>query len=337
MASIRDVAKVAGVSVSTVSHVINQTRYVSEETQAKVLAAMEDLNYKPNRLASSLRRKDKRTNTLGLLIPDSTNPFFAEVLRGVEDASFDAGYNVFLCNSDDDPNKELYYIEVLLSKQIDGIILVSEGTHGDSLVLLANNQIPSVLVDREVSGTITDSVLVDNETGGYQATEYLIELGHTRIGCIPGPSLLTPSAARVQGYRKALSEHNLIQDDDLILMGDFRAQSGFEATKKLLNLDELPTAIFACNDLMAVGALHAADEAGLSVPGDISIVGFDDITLASFTKPPLTTIAQPSQEMGLLAAEMVIGRIENPNLPTRNEILSTSLVIRNSCQRLEKS
>lgn len=337
MASIRDVAALAGVSVSTVSHVVNQTRFVSEETQAKVLAAMEDLKYKPNRLASSLRRKDKRTNTLGLLIPDSANPFFAEVLRGVEDASFDAGYNVFLCNSDDDPEKELNYIEVLLGKQIDGIILVSAGTHNESLVLLANNQIASVVVDREVSGAITDSVLVDNETGGYQATQYLLELGHTKIGCIAGPSLLTPSADRVKGYRKALSDHNLNQDDKLVVLGDFRAQSGFEAAKQLLDLVQPPTAIFTCNDMMAVGALHAVDEAGLSVPDDISIIGFDDITLATFTKPPLTTISQPSHEMGLLAAEIVIARIENTNLPARSEMLSTSLVVRNSCRGLERT
>jgi len=336
MTSIRDVAKSAGVSVSTVSHVINKTRFVSEETQTKVLDAMKTLKYKPNRLASSLRRKDKRTHTLGLLIPDSTNPFFAEVLRGVEDACFDAGYSVFLCNSDDDPQKELNYIEVLLGKQIDGIILVSAGIHNDAIALLATNDIPSVLVDREVSGSIIDSVLVDNEEGGCQATEYLIKLGHTRIGCIAGPSLITPSAARVQGYRKALSKYNLVQDDALVIAGDFRAQSGFKATKELLDLEEPPTAIFACNDMMAVGVLHAIDETGLSVPEDISIVGFDDIPLASFTPPPLTTISQPSQEMGFLAAKMVIDRTENQSIPVRHEILSTSLIIRNSCQIVEE-
>ena len=336
MTSIRDVAKSAGVSTSTVSHVINKTRFVSEETQAKVRDAMKALGYKPNRLASSLRRKDKSTNTLGLLIPDSTNLFFAEVLRGVEDACFEAGYSVFLCNSDDDPQKELDYIEVLLGKQIDGIILVSVGIHKESLTLLADNDIPSVLVDREVSGSINDSVVVDNEAGGHQATEHLIELGHTRIGCIAGPSLLTPSAARVQGYRKALSKYNLVQDDALIIKGDFRAQTGFEATKDLLKIDNPPTAIFACNDMMAVGGLHAVDEAGLSVPKDISIVGFDDIPLASFTLPPLTTIYQPSQEMGSLAAKMVMERIKKPNLPTRKEVLPTSLITRKSCRALDE-
>lgn len=336
MVSIRDVAEKAGVSTSTVSHVVNKTRFVSEETQAKVLTAMEDLNYKPNRLARSLRRKDKRTNTLGLMIPDSANPFFAEVLRGVEDASFESGYNVFLCNSDDNPKKEQNYIEVLLGKQIDGIILVSAGANNNSLQVLANNGVPSVVVDREVKGANTDSVLVDNVDGGFQAINYLIALGHSQIGCIGGPSLLTPSAGRVQGYRKALTECGISVDEALIIPGDFRAQSGYEAANTLLGLSDPPTAIFACNDMMAVGAIHAIDKLGLKVPKDISIIGFDDIPLASFTRPPLATIAQPSHEMGLLAAEMVITRIQDPDLPSRNEMLSTSLVIRDSCKLLEE-
>lgn len=334
MTSIRDVAKTAGVSVSTVSHAINKTRYVSEETRTKVFVAMEELNYKPNRLASSLRRKDKRTNTLGVLIPDSANPFFAEVLRGVEDTCFEFGFNVFLCNSDDDPQKEINYIEALLGKQIDGIILISTGTHNDSLDILAQSKIPSVLVDRVVSGGGIDSVLVDNETGGYQAAEFLINLGHKRVGCVTGPSLATPSAARVKGFKKAFSDHDLELGNELFVPGDFRAQSGCNATKSLLEINAPPTAIFTCNDLMAVGALHALDQAGMRIPEDMSIIGFDDIPLASLTKPPLTTIAQPSQSMGLSAAKMVITRIENPSLPPREDILSTSLVERNSCKPL---
>ena len=335
MASIRDVAELAGVSVSTVSHVINETRFVREDTQAKVLAAMKDLGYQHNRLASSLRRKDKRTNTMGLLIPDSTNPFFAEVLRGVEDACYDAGFSVFLCNSDNDPEKEYNYIEVLIGKQIDGIVLVSAGTYGESLSLLKEKALPFVLVDRKVSGSENDSVLADNKVGGYQATKYLIELGHKRIGCIGGPSLLNPSAARVDGYKQALAEYDLL-DENLIFRGDFRAQSGTDASRAMFELENPPTAIFACNDMMALGALHAADEANLNVPNDISIVGYDDIPLASFTRPQLTTIAQPGQEMGLEAAKMLISRIDNPNLPPRQKLLSTLLVVRNSCRNREE-
>lgn len=336
MATIRDVAKKAGVSVSTVSHVVNETRFVSEETSARVLAAMEELNYQPNRLARSLRRKDKRTHTIGLLIPDSTNPFFAEVLRGVEDASFDAGYNVILCNSDDNPDKELNYIDVLLSKQVDGIVLVSAGAHEETLELLSRRKGTAVIVDREFDGADLDSVVVDNERGGYDATRYLIDLGHRRIGCIAGPSLLTPSAGRIRGYRRALAEAQIPLDETLIVPGDFRPQSGYASAKKLLKLIPPPTAIFACNDMMAIGALGAINQDGLKVPADLSLIGFDDITLASYSIPPLTTIAQPSHKMGLLATELLLQRLLDPSAPPRRALLYPSIVVRESCQSQER-
>jgi LacI family transcriptional regulator len=293
---------------------------------------MDELNYRPNRLAGSLRRKDKRTNTLGLLIPDSTNPFFAEVLRGAEDASFEAGYNVILCNSDGDSEKELNYINVLLSKQVDGIMLVSAGSHQASLELISRRNAFAVMVDREVEGARLDSVVIDNDLGGYIATQHLLELGHEQIGCITGPSLLTPSAKRIEGYRRALEDTGIPVDEQFIVQGDFRAESGYAAARTLLELKRKPTAIFACNDMMAVGALCAIHESGLRVPDDISIIGFDDITLASFTVPPLTTVAQPSYEMGLLAAELMIQRLQNPSQPPRHEVLQATLVVRSSCQ-----
>ncbi len=333
MASIRDVAEKAGVSVSTVSHVINETRFVSEETRSRVVSAMEALNYQPNRLARSLRRKDKRTQTLGLLIPDSMNPFFAEVLRGVEDASFEANYNVFLCNSDNRAEKELEYIEVLVGKQIDGIVLVSAGTT-DSLELLERRQITAVLVDRQLGETKHDSVMVENELGGQIATKYLINLGHQRIGCITGPSSLTPSAKRIQGHLKALEEANIPPHDEFFVLGDFRPQSGYTSMKVLLDLPTPPTGVFACNDMMAVGALRAIHERRMRVPDDISIIGFDDILLASYSIPPLTTVAQPSYEMGLIAAEILIERLKEPSVAPRQEILSPSLVERETCRAI---
>ncbi len=333
MANIRDVAEKAGVSVSTVSHVINETRFVSEETRGRVVSTMEALNYQPNRLARSLRRKDKRTNTLGLLIPDSMNPFFAEVLRGVEDASFEANYNVFLCNSDNSPEKELNYLEVLIGKQIDGIILVSTDTM-DSLELLDRRNITTVVVDRQIGKNNHDSVMVENEVGGQIATNYLLDHGHQRIGCITGPSALTPSAKRVQGYRKALEDEKLPVDEALIVQGDFRPQSGYSRMKELLDIPSPPTAVFACNDMMAFGAMRAINEQNLNVPGDISVIGFDDILLSSYTAPPLTTVVQPSYEMGMIAAEILINRLENADSPPKHEILSLSLVERESCQAL---
>lgn len=330
----RDVAEKAGVSVSTVSHVVNETRFVSAETRGRVLSAMDDLNYQPNKLASSLRRKDKRTQTLGLLVPDSLNPFFTEALRGVEDACFKASYNVFLCNSENQPEKELEYLEDLIGKQIDGIILISTGTQ-DSIALLNQNNITPVLVDRELGHNTCDSVMLENELGGQIATQYLINLGHQRIGCITGPSFLTPSAKRVLGYRKSLRDAGISIDEAMIVQGDFRPQSGFSGMNTLLALPDPPTAVFACNDMMAIGAMHAIHEAHLQIPKDISIIGFDDIMFASYTMPPLTTVAQPSYEMGLIAAKILINRLSDTRSQSRQEILLPRLVIRKSCRALE--
>jgi len=333
MSNMRDVAEKAGVSVSTVSHVVNETRFVSAETRGRVLSAMDDLNYQPNKLASSLRRKDKRTQTLGLLVPDSLNPFFTEALRGVEDACFKANYNVFLCNSENQPEKELEYLEDLIGKQIDGIILISTGTQ-DSIALLNQNNITSVLVDRELGHNTCDSVMLENELGGQIATQYLINLGHQRIGCITGPSFLTPSAKRVLRYRKSLQDAGISIDEAMIVQGDFRPQSGFSGMNTLLALPDPPTAVFACNDMMAIGAMRAIHEAHLQIPKDISIIGFDDIMFASYTMPPLTTVAQPSYEMGLIAAEILINRLSDTRSQSRQEILLPRLVIRNSCRAL---
>ncbi len=333
MSNMRDVAEKAGVSVSTVSHVVNETRFVSAETRVRVLSAMDDLNYQPNKLASSLRRKDKRTQTLGLLVPDSLNPFFTEALRGVEDACFKANYNVFLCNSENQPKKELEYLEDLIGKQIDGIILISTGTQ-DSIELLNQNNITPVLVDRELGHNKCDSVMLENELGGQIAAQYLIDLGHQRIGCITGPSFLTPSAKRVLGYRKSLQDAGIPIDEAMIVQGDFRPQSGYSGMNTLLALPDPPTAVFACNDMMAIGAMHAIHEANLQIPNDISIIGFDDIMFASYTMPPLTTVAQPSYEMGLIAAEILINRLSDSRSQPRQEILSPTLVIRESCRAL---
>jgi len=332
MVTIREVAEEAKVSVSTVSRVINETRFVSPETKGGVLAAMERLHYEPNRLASSLRRKDKRTHTIGLLIPDSANLFFAEVLRGVEDASFEAGYNVILCNSDDDPQKEAGYLEVLLSKQVDGIILVSAGDSRESLDLVKRWDGKAVVVDRELDAPELDSVLVDNVLGGYLATRYLLDLGHRRVGCITGPATVTPSSGREQGYQNALEEFDIPSNREAIVSGDFRPQSGYEGARALLEGNINPTAIFATNDMMAVGALRAISELHLTVPEDISIVGFDDISLASFTIPPLTTIAQPSYEIGMRAAELLVRRLRSPQKEIKNEVFEPYLVERASCQ-----
>lgn len=331
MVTIKDVARLAGVSTTTVSHVINDTRHVSDELRTRVLAAMEELNYHPNVLARSLRRGE--TRTIGLVVPDNSNPFFAEVARIVEDVGFENGYSVILCNSDGSLEKEAAYISVLIAKQVDGVIFIAAGSKHEHLHELTAQGIPVVVADRDIPQTLADVVLVDNEKGGYGATRYLLSLGHRRIACIAGPSDLTPSADRVRGYRRAQEEAGISIEEGWIVPGDFRYQGGEAAAAKLLRLGEPPSAIFACNDVMAIGALRTLRNAGLQVPGDVSIIGFDDIPLASAVSPALTTVAQPIAELATLAAQCLISRIQNDreDEPRQRSVLETRLIVRDSC------
>jgi LacI family transcriptional regulator len=324
----RDVAETAEVSITTVSHVINNTRPVSEALRLRVQTAMVELGYQPNKLARSLRKG--KTNTIGVIVPDNINPFFAEVARGIEDTSFQHGYSVILCNSDRDLHKERLYTSVLVEKQVDGILFVAAGMSADNIQPLLKRKMPLVVVDRQIPGMAVDSVVADHRHGGWLATRHLIELGHRRIGCIVGPEEVTSSAERVAGYRKALEDHGLPLDESLIIQGDFQYESGYQAGERLLNLDRPPTAIFACNDLMAVGAMSRALETGLRVPADLSVIGFDDIRLAVYANPPITTIKQPKYEMGVIAAELLISRMHDLDRAPGQQVLETSLVVRQS-------
>jgi len=328
MPTIKEVALRAGVSPSTVSHVINKTRFVSPEVRERVLSAMGEIGYQPNALARSLRRGE--TLTLGLLLPDSANPFFAQIAHIIEACAFDRGYSVVLCNTEGDQQKERFYVDLLLKKQVDGTIFMAAGDQTDSLRLLLAKKLPFVIVDRDFPELLTDAVLVDNLAGGIQATSHLLSLGHRRIGCITGPSTLTPSADRVTGYKTALQQAGIPIDPALILSGDFHPESGYLAARQLLLLENPPTAIFACNDLMALGALRAASELSLSVPSDLSVVGFDDIELARYSNPPLTTIAQPIEELSQRATALLIERMRDRSLPYRKEILYSHLNVRAS-------
>lgn len=330
MTTIREVAESAGVSYATVSHVINNTRLVSPETRERVLAAMSKLNYRPNALARSLRQG--KTNTIGLVLPDSANPFFAEISRSIEDEAFKQGYSVFLCNTELDTQRELFYVDVLSKKQVDGIIFVAAGDQADSLDFLLRQNMPVVMVDRDVPNVEVDAVLTDNQLGGYLATRHLIELGHRRIACIAGPSSITPSAERVIGYRRALEEANLPYEENLVVCGDYHSQSGMEITHAILQMNPRPTAIFALNDLMALGALRAVAEVDCSVPEDLAVVGYDDLELAHFTNPPLTTIAQPKKEIGAQAVNLLVDRMSQRSRPPIRLVLAPELIVRRSTQ-----
>jgi len=329
--TIKDVAEMAGVSSATVSHVINSTRYVSDDLTQRVNNAINELEYQPNVIARSLRGGG--TKSIGLIVPDNSNPFFAQVARVIEDKGFGEGYSVILCNSNGDIQKEAAYIQILIAKHVDGVIFIASSNAYEHLQMLSNQNIPMVVVDREISNLSVDSFHVTNEQGGYDATCYLLSLGHKKIGCITGPSNLTPSAERVNGYRRALIEAVISVREDYIVTGNFRFQGGTSAMNRLLELPDPPTAVFVCNDVMAIGALQSLRNRNVRVPEDMSIIGFDDIELASAVSPKLTTIQQPIVELGTQIVKTLIERIkqnDEKNRGTRN-ILNTTLVIRESC------
>jgi LacI family transcriptional regulator len=334
MITIRDVAEHARVSVTTVSHVINGTRFVSEEAKARVQAAIAALNYVPSAVARSL--KSSRTHTVGMMIPNNSNPYFAEIIRGIEDACFAAGFNVILCNSDDDPHKQAAYVRVLSEKQVDGLIVLSSGGDPELLDTLRTANMPLVVVDREIDDLAADLVEVNHEAGGFLATQHLLQLGHRRIACIAGPQMLSSARQRVQGYRRALHEAGLAVDDRLLRRGDFTSAGGHAAMVSLLDRaapGERPSAVFASNDLMAIGAICAAAAAGLHIPKDLSVIGFDDIALAAYSNPPLSSIVQPKHQTGELAAQLLLQRIADPARPLQREILQPTLCLRQSTAR----
>ena len=331
--TINDVARLAGVSTTTVSHIINGTRYVSDDLKERVEKAIAELGYRPNSMARGLRRGESKT--IGLIVPDNSNPFFAEILRSIENIGYSSGYSVILCNSDSDIQKEIAYTDLLFAKQVDGIVFITTTNSCEHLQQLTDGGIPIVVIDRDIPLKGTDVLLVDNFQGGYDATRYLIELGHRNIACITGPSRFTPSADRVNGYKKALTETGIEVNDDWIVAGDFQFLGGENGVEQLLSLSNRPTAIFACNDLMALGAMRSLRKAHLSVPKDISLIGFDDISLTSVVSPALTTVAQPIQKISELAFELLINRIQKKSdaFEEKRVVLPTQLIIRESCKK----
>ncbi len=334
MATIKDVALRAGVSVTTVSHVVNDTRHVSAKGRERVEEAIRELGYVPNAMARSL--KSNTTSTLGMLIPNSSNPYFAEIVRIVEDRCFGAGYTLVLCNTDDEPRRQSVYLQVLAERRIDGLIVVSTGAgDDDSLVTqLHGLRIPTVLVDREIADPACDLVETAHMQGGLLAVRHLLSLGHKRIACIGGPVGVMPSEQRIEGWRMALAEAGTAPNADALLWrGGFTSQGGYEAMHAILRTEEAPSAVFVCNDLMAIGALRAAHESGVHVPDELSIVGFDDIELSAYTSPPLTTVAQPKQRIGALAVDMLLERVGGKRRDARKVVLQPELRVRASTAR----
>ncbi|SDG75122.1 transcriptional regulator, LacI family [Thermoanaerobacter thermohydrosulfuricus] len=326
--TIKDIAKLANVSITTVSRVINnKTEGVSEETRNRILQLVKELGYQPNAIARGL--VTKKTKTVGLIIPDISNPFFPDIARGVEDSAHIYGYNVFLCNTDDNLEKESEYINALKEKYVDGIIFTSSSIpKHEHITDLIKSGIPVVIMDRRIDSEDIYGVFLDNYEGGYIATKYLIDLGHKRIGCITGPLYISNAIERLEGYKRALVDNEIEVDNRLIFEGDYKINSGIIGAEKLLEHEV--TAIFASNDLMAYGAYKAIRSYGYKIPDDISVVGFDDIQLSQILEPQLTTIRQPAYDMGLTAARMLIKLIEGKKMNKKIANFRPQLIIRQS-------
>ncbi|MBO8163515.1 MAG: LacI family DNA-binding transcriptional regulator [Brevibacillus sp.] len=330
--TIYDVAEKAGVSISTVSRVINNTGRISEKTKKKVLQVMESLRYQPSVVASALT--GKRTRTIGLIIPDVANPFFAEIARRIEDRGRELGFNLLMCNTDNNQHTEEMALSLLKQKSVDGIIIGTTTKNYTLLNELLQEQFPVALIAQDIPELVIDVVTVDDFLGGYQATSHLVSLGHTKIAFLMGNSGRTSDKYRLQAYRQVLEENRLPFDERLVVETDYSMEAGKRAALEILASPQRPTAIFAGFDLIAIGVYQAAKELGLRIPDDLSVVGFDNTILATIVDPPLTTIAQPIDEMGRQVMDLLVREIEGSKSTKQRVILPPELIIRNSTKEI---
>jgi len=329
MATIQDVAQHAGVSIATVSRVLNGTTHVNEEVAARVRAAVKELQYQPSRAAQALRAN--RSKIIGLLISDIQNPFFTALIRGVEDVANRNGYSLILCNSDENPRKEQQYIEVLCAERVAGAIVVPTSENPPKLRLFREHEIPFISVDRRVKDRTTDAVLIDNVRGAYEAVTHLIANGYRRIGVITGPISTTTGRERLEGYRKALQEANLVYDPSLERIDNFKGEGGYKCANALLDLEQPVDALFVTNNLMTLGALEAIHERHLRIPDAIALVGFDEMPWAALSGISLTTVTNLCMNLGSTAALRLFQRLQDPTAFTKQEIVLTpTLQIRDS-------
>ncbi|MBR1221957.1 LacI family DNA-binding transcriptional regulator [Bradyrhizobium sp. U87765 SZCCT0131] len=331
MATIRDVARLANVSVTTVSNVINSPDKVSPELLARVQAAIDKLGYAPHAAARSLRKR--ASGLLGLIVGDITNPFFSELFEAVEVAAAERGFSVILCNANENPEREETHLRMLRTQRIDGLILAPSGVVSmNRAALLAALEIPVVLVDRAMEGLGYDAVVLDNHRAAYDATSHVIACGHRRIALINGSPTVRTATDRLQGYREALLAAGVAFDADLVRDAGFREQPAHEAALALLRQPDRPTAIFTTNNLMTIGVLRAVAELGLSCPADVSLIGIDDLPWAEAVSPRLTMVAQPVRAMGEAALNLLARRLAGSHAgPGTTVVMEPRLIVRNSC------
>ncbi|BCS89804.1 substrate-binding domain-containing protein [Pseudodesulfovibrio sediminis] len=334
MATIKDVAKLAGVSTSTVSHVLNGTRFVREETCERVENAVRELSYRPSSIARSL--KVQQTKTLGMLVTASRNPFFAEVVHGVERQCYKRGYTLFLCNTEGDVQRMEANLDALEEKRVDGMLLLCGEVNNDIITLLeAERSVPIVVFDWGPQSDTVDRIYDNSPHGSRLATEYLINMGHTAIGCVTGPRGRRSAEERLAGFRETMRAAGLPVREEWIVEGDYECEGGVNAINQLHALPEMPTALFVCNDMMAIGLISRAAQLGLHVPQDLSLIGYDDIYIAGYTSPLLTTIHQPKEEIAAMAVDTLIDRLVSKRAKGKMIKIEPSLVERNSVRRLK--
>lgn len=328
--TIRQIAKRAGVSLGTVSHVLNNSAKVRETLRSKVMAAVKDLGYEPSQLARGLSRN--AMDLLGMIVPDITNPFFPGVVRGAEDVAFKHGQRLILCNTDNDPDKEISYFSDLRAFRASGVLIIP-AIETKIIEAIRPGGPPVVFVARYPEHWTGDSVVADNESGGYQAGKHLLQLGHRNFGVISGPLHLNTSRSRLEGFKHALSSSGIRLIPEFVQEARYNSESGHMAALRLLQMLPRPTAIFAANDLMAIGALAAIHEMNLRCPEDVSIVGFDNLEIAPFTAPALTTIHESGYQMGATACRLLLERIEKTDTPPNKLVLPVELRARSSSSR----
>jgi LacI family transcriptional regulator len=328
--TIKDIARRANVSYATVSRALNNKSGVRETTRRRILELAEELCYTPNAIARGLVKK--QTHTLGLIIPDITNPFYPEVARGIEEEAAREGFSIVLCNTNWEPYREVHYLKLLSEKRVDGIILATIHSEVKAVESGVTGKIPVVYVSNAPHGSEHSFVVIDNILGGFLATEHLIECGYRTIGFIGSTEDSLTIEERLEGYRRALSKHGLPAPEKYIRLGDFKQQTGYRIIRQMVDSGDYPRAIFAENDLLALGVLQGVKASGLSVPGDVAVVGFDDIPFAGFPEVQLTTIYQPKYEMGRKAVEILLKRIRHPGETRKAEklYLEPRLVVRKS-------
>jgi LacI family transcriptional regulator len=329
MSTIKDVAARAGVSFTTVSHVLNGTRRVSEEARARVEQAVAEMGYSPSAVARAL--KTSETFIFGVLVPDITNPFFAELTRGIEDRCWQTDYSVFLCNCDDDGGRQDRYLQTLIERRVDGLVLAAAAGEAAEVAkrLARSNNVPTVVVERRIPGLDADLVRIDHDAGARLAAGHLLEKGHRSIACLSGPSDFDISRERTAGWLAALREAGVEPRPEWMLTGDFSASAGYEMARSLLARGEV-TAILAGNDVMAIGVLRAAAELGISVPEQLSVIGFDGIDLGGYVHPGLTSVGCPIHEMGGTTASLLLERLANREGSRREVIIKPRIIERQS-------